>query len=128
MSSSEVFAAASSKAKFGAAENARPSLAINCNHRAGRCSNATGLVSTAGIPAMIGVGAAFDFHSGNIPWCPRWIRNLGLEWAYRLGQEPRRLVKRYVTDAAWLIPMVVMVLHQRLTAPRAQESSRAGVT
>lgn len=48
------FAAVSSKAKFGAAENAWPSRAINCSHRAGRCRNATGLVSTAPHPTIIG--------------------------------------------------------------------------
>jgi N-acetylglucosaminyldiphosphoundecaprenol N-acetyl-beta-D-mannosaminyltransferase len=35
------------------------------------------------VPVMLGVGAAFDFHSGNRPWAPAWLRKLGLEWAYR---------------------------------------------
>lgn len=35
------------------------------------------------VPVMLGVGAAFDFHSGNRPWAPRWVRALCLEWAYR---------------------------------------------
>lgn len=47
-------------------------------------------------PAMIGVGAAFDFHSGNVRWAPQWIRRAGLEWAYRLAAEPRRLWRRSV--------------------------------
>jgi N-acetylglucosaminyldiphosphoundecaprenol N-acetyl-beta-D-mannosaminyltransferase len=44
---------------------------------------------------MIGVGAAFAFHSGVIHQAPRWIQNMGLEWLFRLSQEPKRLWKRY---------------------------------
>jgi N-acetylglucosaminyldiphosphoundecaprenol N-acetyl-beta-D-mannosaminyltransferase len=44
---------------------------------------------------MIGVGAAFDFHSGRVRQAPRWMQRSGLEWFYRLCQEPRRLAKRY---------------------------------
>ena len=46
-------------------------------------------------PVLIGVGAAFDFHAGLVPQAPDWMQRLGLEWAYRLAQEPRRLWKRY---------------------------------
>lgn len=44
---------------------------------------------------MIGVGAAFDFHSGRVRQAPRWMQQSGLEWFYRLCTEPRRLAKRY---------------------------------
>jgi len=47
-------------------------------------------------PVLIGVGAAFDFHAGLVPQAPDWLQDAGLEWAYRLGREPRRLWKRYV--------------------------------
>lgn len=47
-------------------------------------------------PLMIGVGAAFDFLSGNKPQAPIWMRRSGLEWVYRLAQEPRRLWRRYL--------------------------------
>ncbi len=40
-------------------------------------------VGRVGAPLMLGVGAAFDFHSGHRRWAPRWVRRLGLEWAYR---------------------------------------------
>jgi N-acetylglucosaminyldiphosphoundecaprenol N-acetyl-beta-D-mannosaminyltransferase len=49
-----------------------------------------------GFPLMFGVGAAFDFISGEKRRAPRWIRGLGLEWAFRLATEPRRLWKRYL--------------------------------
>lgn len=45
---------------------------------------------------MIGVGAAFDFISGQKPQAPRWMMSLGLEWAFRLLSEPRRLWRRYL--------------------------------
>jgi N-acetylglucosaminyldiphosphoundecaprenol N-acetyl-beta-D-mannosaminyltransferase len=46
-------------------------------------------------PVLIGVGAAFDFHAGLIPQAPAWMQRRGLEWAFRLAQEPRRLWRRY---------------------------------
>jgi N-acetylglucosaminyldiphosphoundecaprenol N-acetyl-beta-D-mannosaminyltransferase len=45
---------------------------------------------------MIGVGAAFDFLSGAKKQAPRWMQRSGLEWLFRLGQEPRRLACRYL--------------------------------
>jgi N-acetylglucosaminyldiphosphoundecaprenol N-acetyl-beta-D-mannosaminyltransferase len=46
-------------------------------------------------PLLVGVGAAFDFHAGLLPQAPRWLQRAGLEWAYRLAHEPRRLWRRY---------------------------------
>jgi N-acetylglucosaminyldiphosphoundecaprenol N-acetyl-beta-D-mannosaminyltransferase len=43
----------------------------------------------------IGLGGAFPVYGGIKKWAPRWVREAGLEWAYRLMQEPRRLAKRY---------------------------------
>jgi N-acetylglucosaminyldiphosphoundecaprenol N-acetyl-beta-D-mannosaminyltransferase len=48
------------------------------------------------VPVMCGVGAAFDFHAGLIPQAPGWMQRAGLEWAFRLAQEPTRLWKRYL--------------------------------
>jgi N-acetylglucosaminyldiphosphoundecaprenol N-acetyl-beta-D-mannosaminyltransferase len=50
------------------------------------------------VPLMIGVGAAFDFHTGRVRQAPRWMQATGLEWFYRLCQEPRRLWRRYLTN------------------------------
>jgi N-acetylglucosaminyldiphosphoundecaprenol N-acetyl-beta-D-mannosaminyltransferase len=47
-------------------------------------------------PVLVGVGAAFDFHAGLVPQAPNWLQEAGLEWAYRLAHEPRRLWPRYV--------------------------------
>ena len=46
-------------------------------------------------PVLVGVGAAFDFHAGLVPQAPNWMQETGLEWAYRLAHEPRRLWRRY---------------------------------
>jgi N-acetylglucosaminyldiphosphoundecaprenol N-acetyl-beta-D-mannosaminyltransferase len=45
---------------------------------------------------LVGVGAAFDFHAGLVPQAPEWMQAAGLEWLYRMAQEPRRLGPRYV--------------------------------
>jgi N-acetylglucosaminyldiphosphoundecaprenol N-acetyl-beta-D-mannosaminyltransferase len=47
-------------------------------------------------PVLVGVGAAFDFHAGLVPQAPDWMQRLGLEWLFRLAQEPRRLWRRYL--------------------------------
>ena len=46
-------------------------------------------------PVLAGVGAAFDFHAGLVSQAPPWMQSAGLEWAYRLSREPRRLWRRY---------------------------------
>jgi N-acetylglucosaminyldiphosphoundecaprenol N-acetyl-beta-D-mannosaminyltransferase len=50
------------------------------------------------VTVMIGVGAAFDFHSGRVRQAPRWMQRSGLEWFFRLCREPRRLWKRYLKN------------------------------
>lgn len=45
---------------------------------------------------MLGVGASFDFFAGNVKESPAWLGSLGLEWLYRLTQEPKRLWRRYL--------------------------------
>jgi N-acetylglucosaminyldiphosphoundecaprenol N-acetyl-beta-D-mannosaminyltransferase len=48
------------------------------------------------VPVMVGVGAAFDFHTGRTKQAPMWMREHGLEWFFRLVSEPRRLWRRYL--------------------------------
>lgn len=55
----------------------------------------------------IGIGSAFDIISGNLPRAPRWMCNCGLEWFYRMCQDPRRLARRYLVDD---LPFVWRVL------------------
>jgi N-acetylglucosaminyldiphosphoundecaprenol N-acetyl-beta-D-mannosaminyltransferase len=47
-------------------------------------------------PVLAAVGAAFDFHAGRISMAPAWMQDRGLEWTYRIAQEPRRLLPRYL--------------------------------
>jgi len=46
-------------------------------------------------PWMVGVGAAFDYHSGAVPWAPEILRRLGLEWVFRLAIQPKLRARRY---------------------------------
>jgi N-acetylglucosaminyldiphosphoundecaprenol N-acetyl-beta-D-mannosaminyltransferase len=48
------------------------------------------------VPLMIGVGAAFDYHTGRLRDCSNWIKRAGLQWLHRLAQDPKRLWKRYL--------------------------------
>jgi N-acetylglucosaminyldiphosphoundecaprenol N-acetyl-beta-D-mannosaminyltransferase len=50
----------------------------------------------AGVPVLVGVGAAFDFFTGRTRQAPLWMREHGFEWLFRLAAEPRRLWRRYV--------------------------------
>jgi N-acetylglucosaminyldiphosphoundecaprenol N-acetyl-beta-D-mannosaminyltransferase len=56
------------------------------------------------LPAvLLAVGAAFDFHAGTVKQAPAWIQKRGLEWFYRLVQEPGRLWKRYLTTNSYFL-------------------------
>jgi N-acetylglucosaminyldiphosphoundecaprenol N-acetyl-beta-D-mannosaminyltransferase len=66
-------------------------------------------------PAVgIGVGAGFDFVAGRLRRAPRWISKSGLEWLFRLAQEPRRLAKRYLVDD----PEFAAILYRTLREPK----------
>lgn len=51
-----------------------------------------------GVPVVIGVGASLDFLADRVRRAPRWMQRAGLEWGFRLAQEPRRLFRRYAND------------------------------
>jgi len=57
---------------------------------------------------MLGVGAAFDILSGRSKDAPRWVKNAGMQWFYRLCQEPRRLWKRYITIVPCFIFLIML--------------------
>jgi N-acetylglucosaminyldiphosphoundecaprenol N-acetyl-beta-D-mannosaminyltransferase len=64
-------------------------------------------------PWMSGVGAAFDYHSGAVPWAPAIIRSLGLEWLFRLIVQPRLRAKRYWWSAVFVLEAFVGRLTSR---------------
>ena len=67
--------------------------------------------------ALLGVGAAFDFHAGTKPRAPIWMQRSGLEWVFRLMSEPRRLAHRYLIDNALFIGYTL----QQVTRWKAHE-------
>lgn len=62
---------------------------------------------------MIGVGAAFDFVTGKIRRAPKWMRDMGLEWFYRLIQEPKRLWRRYLMGNSIFIMLLLKEFFKR---------------
>jgi N-acetylglucosaminyldiphosphoundecaprenol N-acetyl-beta-D-mannosaminyltransferase len=52
---------------------------------------------------MIGVGQAFDVYAGVVREAPGWMTRVGLEWVWRLAQQPRRLARRYLVDDPWIL-------------------------
>jgi N-acetylglucosaminyldiphosphoundecaprenol N-acetyl-beta-D-mannosaminyltransferase len=57
---------------------------------------------------LVGVGAAFDFHTGRIPQAPSWMREHGLEWSFRLSREPGRLWRRYLVYGTQFVALVLL--------------------
>ncbi|HET8636267.1 MAG TPA: WecB/TagA/CpsF family glycosyltransferase [Acidobacteriaceae bacterium] len=80
-------------------------------------------------PLLVGVGAAFDYHTGRIRDCSAWIKRAGLQWAHRAMQDPARLWKRYLRNNPaflWNITMQFSGLRRYppLGAPRGSQSNR----
>jgi N-acetylglucosaminyldiphosphoundecaprenol N-acetyl-beta-D-mannosaminyltransferase len=70
-------------------------------------------------PVLIGVGAAFDFHAGLVRQAPSWMQHTGLEWVFRLAQEPRRLWRRY----ARYNPLFLAAFGREWVAQRREDSA-----
>jgi len=67
---------------------------------------------TLGVPVMIGAGGTIDFLAGRLQRAPRWMQRSGLEWLFRLAQEPRRLFQRYADDLLHFLPPVLALRAQ----------------
>ncbi|MHC5004393.1 MAG: WecB/TagA/CpsF family glycosyltransferase [Planctomycetota bacterium] len=76
---------------------------------------------------MVGVGAAFDFHAGAVAQAPPALQRLGLEWAFRLACEPRRLFKRYATTNPAYVALIARQALSWLRGRAFQLSSPADV-
>ena len=74
-----------------------------------------------GVPFAMGVGGALDVVAGNVRRAPSWVGRAGLEWAFRLAQEPRRLWRRYlITNVKFTVLLareLVRVRHRRGLTP-----------
>lgn len=81
-----------------------------------------------GVPVSVGVGATIDFLAGRVKRAPGWMQRAGIEWIYRLWQEPRRLLKRYATDLWFFVRRLPgQWLHlkcRRSFGDRSQEAGR----
>lgn len=64
----------------------------------------------------LGIGASLDFIAGTVRRAPRWVSKAGLEWLFRLSQEPRRLWRRYLVDD----PYFALILLRTLRLPREE--------
>ena len=60
-----------------------------------------------GVPISFGLGASLDFEAGNVKRAPKWMANHGLEWLFRITQDPRRMAKRYLVDDRKIIKLAI---------------------
>jgi N-acetylglucosaminyldiphosphoundecaprenol N-acetyl-beta-D-mannosaminyltransferase len=77
-------------------------------------------------PVLVGVGAAFDFHAGLVRQAPPWMQARGLEWAYRLVREPRRLWRRYLRYNPRFVAAVALQVWADRRARRPLQVDRRG--
>src|SRR5262249_12323143 len=75
------------------------------------------------VPVGVNLGAAIDFAAGRFSRAPRWMQESGLEWAFRLMQEPGRLFTRYAHNAQFILRMTLQRSRQAL--PVAEEKPSA---
>lgn len=75
------------------------------------------------VPLLVGVGAAFDFHTGRIDDAPVWVKRSGLQWLHRLLQDPERLSKRYLRNNPAFVWRIMLQLFRRRNHER--QSARA---
>lgn len=72
---------------------------------------------------ILAVGAALDFHADRLPLAPKWMQRRGLEWAFRLWHEPRRLWRRYLLlNPLYLAMLAAQKLHLRRYDQAASDS------
>jgi exopolysaccharide biosynthesis WecB/TagA/CpsF family protein len=79
------------------------------------------------VSVAVGVGCTFDLIAGQRRRAPLWMQRVGLEWLYRVMNEPTRLAKRYAIDGYWLLAVLVpLSLQQRVSGRRAIEAFADG--
>lgn len=60
-----------------------------------------------GVPISLGLGASFDFEAGNIKRAPKWMADHGLEWIFRITQDPKRMAKRYLVNDRKILGLAI---------------------
>lgn len=59
------------------------------------------------VPVSMSIGATIDFEAGNVKRAPKWMSEHGLEWLFRISQDPKRMIQRYARDAKEIIPIMM---------------------
>jgi N-acetylglucosaminyldiphosphoundecaprenol N-acetyl-beta-D-mannosaminyltransferase len=77
-----------------------------------------------GVPVSAQIGATLDFLAGRVPRAPRWIQRIGLEWVYRLYQEPKRLALRYGSNILFMVRMLAKDLFSVFRRSKREEAGR----
>jgi N-acetylglucosaminyldiphosphoundecaprenol N-acetyl-beta-D-mannosaminyltransferase len=72
-------------------------------------------IDQLGVPVCMQVGASLDFAAGRIRRAPRWMQKTGMEWAFRLSLEPKRLFTRYASNALFIARMVARDLGRKIS-------------
>jgi len=67
---------------------------------------------------VVNLGASLDFYLGRVRRAPRWMQRAGVEWLYRLLQEPRRLARRYLVDDVQFLPLLWRTIWEERSARR----------
>jgi N-acetylglucosaminyldiphosphoundecaprenol N-acetyl-beta-D-mannosaminyltransferase len=80
-------------------------------------------LSELGVPVSVQVGASLDFAAGRVRRAPRWMQKSGLEWAFRLWLEPRRLFARYASNAWFIFRMVARDLWRKVNRLHASREA-----
>jgi N-acetylglucosaminyldiphosphoundecaprenol N-acetyl-beta-D-mannosaminyltransferase len=79
------------------------------------------------VPVCMGVGCVLDLLAGIVSRAPAWMQRTGLEWLFRLGQEPARLWRRYILDdiptLAWLVLRLLTSAGSESVSPRRRGAS-----
>jgi len=80
-----------------------------------------------GVPVSMGVGGSFEMASGTVARAPKWLQHLGMEWIFRMLQDPKRLWKRYVgNDLPFLVRLLLRTSLTELVHPSVVRVKRAG--
>jgi N-acetylglucosaminyldiphosphoundecaprenol N-acetyl-beta-D-mannosaminyltransferase len=74
-------------------------------------------IERLGVPVAVQVGATLDFVAGRVRRSPKWMQKTGVEWVYRMAQEPRRLVGRYAGNLFFLVKAVFAARFRRERRP-----------
>jgi N-acetylglucosaminyldiphosphoundecaprenol N-acetyl-beta-D-mannosaminyltransferase len=82
-------------------------------------------IDRLGVPVSVQVGASLDFAAGKVRRAPRWMQKTGLEWAFRLSLEPRRLFGRYASNA-WFIARMLVRSPSSAPPPSSAGADRGG--